>query len=159
MSEFGLGRRPRRPDGQRDTGETEQEGEGQRKGGRPEPSCVFPPKKGRALASTPKRRGHSFPRILVVPRILIYRSDSVMTQRNQCRRKTLSYSRSPREGGAPRIAPPAAQGRMGGSGVSQQAEGGGGGWRGPGPLPWLLQEGMSEVGPASWSKVVIGEFE
>lgn len=53
----------------------------------------------------------------------------------------------------------AAQGRMGGSGVSQQAEGGGGGWRGPGPLPWLLQEGTSEVGPASWSKVVIGEFE
>lgn len=85
MSEFGLGRRPRRPDGQRDTGETEQEGKVKEKEGDPSPAVSSPQKKGHALASTPKRRGHSFPRILVVPRILIYRSDSLMTQRDQCR--------------------------------------------------------------------------
>lgn len=49
MSEFGLGRRPRRPDGQRDTGETEQEGKVKEKEGDPSPAVSSPPKKDMCL--------------------------------------------------------------------------------------------------------------
>lgn len=49
MSEFGLGRRPRRPDGQRDTEETEQEGKVKEKEGDPSPAVSSPPKKDMRL--------------------------------------------------------------------------------------------------------------